>query len=305
MKVRSLELEGSDRAMVMDGPVNIGLVRVDGGLLIVDSGLGGDSARAVISAAAEMGEEIRYVFNTHGHADHIGGNSRLVEKTGARVMAPAAEVPFVTHPHFEPISLAGGAPFRGLQGRFLQAEPSRVDLAVEAGPLPGLEGLEAVPLPGHSPGMLGLRCGGILFSADAFFPPSLISKHGLLYCYHPGRCLESLERLAGERGTVIPSHGPTRGFDLGECLEANRRHILEIREAVLEELTEGLDREELTARLAARFGLADDHVAWALAFGTIQGYLTTLREDGRVSSRVTSGKLLWKKVGVRSYNTTF
>jgi glyoxylase-like metal-dependent hydrolase (beta-lactamase superfamily II) len=292
--LRSLGRTG--RLFALEGPVNIGLVEVGGGLVVVDTGLGEAAAGSVLKAAEELKLEILYIFNTHGHADHIGGNHHLLKQTRARVMAPYEEAPFLTNTYLEPVSLVGGAPYREISGKFLQARPARVDKLVKPGLLPGLRELEAVSLPGHSVGMVGLRCEDVLFSADAFFPPSLIDKHGLLYVYHPGRCLESLDRLLLEReALLVPSHGPLEGFDPGEVIEANRQHLMETREYLLNETAEGVDRETLTARLAGRLGLPDDHVSWALALGTVQGYLTTLREEGLISSTVAGGRLFWRR----------
>ena len=295
-KTRFRSLGRTGRLFALEGPVNIGLVEVPGGLLAVDTGLGEEAAGSVLRAAGELGLEILYIFNTHGHADHIGGNHHLLKHTRARVLAPREEAPFLTNTYLEPVSLVGGAPYREISGKFLLARPDRVDELVEPGPLPGLEGLEAVSLSGHSVGMLGLRCEDVLFSADAFFPPSLIDKHGLLYVYHPGRCLETLDRLALEReALLVPSHGPVTGFDPAEVIGANRRHLMETREYILEETADGADREALTARLAVRLGLPDNHVSWALALGTVQGYLTALTEEGLISSAVTGGRLLWRR----------
>lgn len=41
----------------------------------------------VLSVAKENGWEITQILNTHEHFDHIGGNSAVVEATGARVLA--------------------------------------------------------------------------------------------------------------------------------------------------------------------------------------------------------------------------
>ena len=48
--------------------------------LIIDPG---GSENKIISKAADMGLRIKYVVNTHGHADHTCGNRAVLSKTGA------------------------------------------------------------------------------------------------------------------------------------------------------------------------------------------------------------------------------
>jgi len=49
----------------------------------------GGAAEAIFSFAAERGLGLRFVANTHGHADHTGGNQTLLAATAARFLRPA------------------------------------------------------------------------------------------------------------------------------------------------------------------------------------------------------------------------
>lgn len=48
-------------------------------------------ADAIAQAADAQGWRITQIWNTHHHFDHAGGNEQLKAKTGARVVAPAAD----------------------------------------------------------------------------------------------------------------------------------------------------------------------------------------------------------------------
>jgi glyoxylase-like metal-dependent hydrolase (beta-lactamase superfamily II) len=62
-------------------------------LLLVDTGLDGAVVRKAIRPFLQAGYQVKAILNTHSHADHIGGNSELVKRTGCAVWAPALEVP--------------------------------------------------------------------------------------------------------------------------------------------------------------------------------------------------------------------
>ena len=47
----------------------------------------------VLARASAHGLEISYLINTHSHFDHAGGNSHIVERTKARVICGARDLP--------------------------------------------------------------------------------------------------------------------------------------------------------------------------------------------------------------------
>jgi len=51
--------------------------------VVVDPGADGE---LVLAAVARFGLKVKYVVNTHGHFDHVGGNRQLVEGTGAELL---------------------------------------------------------------------------------------------------------------------------------------------------------------------------------------------------------------------------
>ena len=64
------------------------LIETDTVTAIVDPG----EAQPVIDALEAKGKTLDLILNTHHHGDHIAGNEALVEKYGARLIGPAAEV---------------------------------------------------------------------------------------------------------------------------------------------------------------------------------------------------------------------
>ncbi len=313
-----------DRAAYLAGPVNLGLILGGNGrAAAVDSGIDGEAARRLRKAAADNGFQIAAVINTHHHADHTGGNGWLCEKTGARVFCSYGELPLVADPEQLPTRLfSGAAPPPQLQVRFLQAKsgpkPSPLDeqaLAWLAGQLElPMDSLEVLTLPGHSPGQIGLRCGQVIFSGDAYFDPEVLAKHRIPYLVDPGAYLESLKRLearAREVGaTVIPGHGTpwnpaaagserVAGVAWPSPLDANRRLVCQIAEQVLEiagEAGQPKETEEIYTSLMDRLGFVPpDPSMYYLSRAAVQAWLSWLVREGRLAPRTEGCRLLWQK----------
>lgn len=100
-----------------------------------------------LDLAAERGMEIRYVVDTHLHADHISGGPALAERTGARYSLPAADSGAVP---WEVAGLSDGSPLL-------------------LGPNATAEAL-VVHLPGHTPGTTAIHLPGVcLIAGDTAF----------------------------------------------------------------------------------------------------------------------------------------
>src|SRR5918998_195629 len=126
-----------DRAWVLPGGVNIGVLANDEGqVVLVDTGLNDSSAKKALRVVREeLSGEVAAVLTTHAHADHFGGNATVVKRTGAVVHAPKLDEAYLRYPLLQPASLFGGAdPLDTLRSNFLLADPSPVDTIVETGP---------------------------------------------------------------------------------------------------------------------------------------------------------------------------
>jgi glyoxylase-like metal-dependent hydrolase (beta-lactamase superfamily II) len=151
------------------GYVNVHLVVTDDGVVLVDTGLPGRSGK-IGQALHGMGRrigEVRTVLLTHHHADHTGGLAEVRRRSGARVVAHEADLPYVTgarqavvtHPLVRLVSLLMGKP-----------EPAPVDDVVTTDGYAPLPGFTALHTPGHTAGHLSFlldRAGGVLFAGDA------------------------------------------------------------------------------------------------------------------------------------------
>jgi glyoxylase-like metal-dependent hydrolase (beta-lactamase superfamily II) len=148
--------------------VHAHLVVVDDGVVLVDTGLPGRSAR-IEQALREAGKaigDVRTILLTHWHADHTGNAADLHRRTGARIVAHAIDTAVITGS--EPLQLNA---LQRLSARLTGTpDPVPVDEALrQDGPF-SVPGFTAIHTPGHTAGHVSFlldRDGGVLFTGDA------------------------------------------------------------------------------------------------------------------------------------------
>lgn len=136
--------------------------------LVIDPGLDPD---AILDLLGEHGLTVAAILNTHGHADHIGGNAAVKQAfPDAPIVIGAGDAPMLTNPM---ANLSG--PF----GMPLTSPPA--DRTVREGDVLDLAGitLEVLEVPGHTPGHVVFLVRGtspeplVLFGGDVLFRGSI------------------------------------------------------------------------------------------------------------------------------------
>jgi glyoxylase-like metal-dependent hydrolase (beta-lactamase superfamily II) len=178
--------------------------------LVIDPA--GDEDR-VVESIQQKELDLKYIVNTHGHADHSCGNARVKELTGARI---------VMHELDDKL-------FNSQEGREMarmwgfKTSP-KADIHVKDGDTiqVGDVVLEVIHTPGHSPGGICLLSDGNVFTGDTLFVGG-IGRTDL-----PGASIDQFMKAIKERLLALPGDttvwpGHDYGHKAFSTIEEERR----------------------------------------------------------------------------------
>jgi glyoxylase-like metal-dependent hydrolase (beta-lactamase superfamily II) len=170
--------------------------------LVIDPGLEPDLILAFLD---ERELDVAAILDTHGHADHIGGNEALKTRyPGAPLIIGAGDAPMLTDANLN-LSAPFGMPILSPPADRVVVEGETLDFA-------GIR-MEVREIPGHSPGHVVFVIGDekpiIVLGGDVLFRGSVGR------CDFPGGSMDQLasgirEKLytLADDTVVYPGHGP-------------------------------------------------------------------------------------------------
>ena len=151
-----------------------------------------ESADEVIAFLRDEDIALRYILETHAHADHLSGSQILKEAYPAAKLAVGARITEVQELFKEVFDLPDDFPTDGRQFDRLLDDRE----VLHAGSID----VEVIFTPGHTPADVTFRVGDAIFTGDALFMPDV----GTGRCDFPGGSADDLYTSVHDRLYELP-----------------------------------------------------------------------------------------------------
>ena len=160
----------------------------------------GDEVDRILMTLAQEQLTVAVIINTHGHFDHVGGNARLKQATGAPLLIHRLDAPMLNQ-------LSSAASQWGMAAEDSPPPDRTID---EGDTVPfGNLSFGVIHTPGHTPGGISLYTDGSVFVGDTLFAGSIgrTDFPGGDYATLISSIQNKLFPL-GDDVTVFTGHGP-------------------------------------------------------------------------------------------------
>jgi glyoxylase-like metal-dependent hydrolase (beta-lactamase superfamily II) len=276
--------------------VNVGYILNNEEGMLIDTGIDDSSIKKVLKRLEQEGLPLNYCLVTHAHTDHFGGASYL-KKKGVKLFAPQFEKAIMENPLLQPVYLWNGAfPLKEIRNKFLEGKSVEIDEWFSPGKLEiGPFTLEAIHLPGHSIGQVGILYNDIFFAADSYFGQETIEKHIIPFITDAQQTIDTLERLKDYSFQgAVPGHGEFER-DINATLEANisvHKKLLSQLADKVENSNEKWEFDQLMKEFLDLNRVESGSLGQYLLYRTsFTAYLTKLINDGSLKISLEKNKL--------------
>lgn len=255
--------------------------------ILLDCGPNKDQARKI----KKLVGDVNFLILTHAHADHYGGFFHLAASFPHLIpFVSSLEMAFLTLPLLEPALLFGGFPPQALFTPFLLGPENLPFQRIDPHQFPEIK---LVPLPGHTPGLLGVALGDALFASDALFGLETLQKYPILYHFQPEEALNTLKNVEESFSIFYPSHGKEGGKAL---IQENKNAIERVFTLIVETVNaRSISLEELLRKVMASLSSPQSLDHYYLNRSALLGYVSALERQGEITLQLENLEVIVQK----------
>lgn len=286
-------IQVGEKTYYINCPARMGIYKLDETrVCLIDSGNDKEAGKKVLKILAANNWTLGMIINTHSHADHIGGNGLLQQRTGCPIYGVETECAFTTHTILESSLLYGGYPYKKLQNKFLMAKPSIVqELTEEVLP----KGMEMLRVDGHTFSMAALKTeDDVWFLADCVTSEAILDKYHISFLQDVEAYLASLKIVEELTGRLfIPSHSEPVN-DIKPLVQINRQKAYEIIDTLRQICVKPVGFDEILKSIFDKYQLIMDSNQHVLVGSTIRSYLSYLYNNGELQITFRNNEMKWQ-----------
>ena len=284
----------------IDGTTNVGLYKLnDTDCVLIDCGHK-EEGPVLESLLRRYKLKLKYIVNTHSHADHSGANLYLMKQTGCKIVTSRIERAFLRDSKLDIGFLYGGYPLNEFDNRLMHIDDQKEIYSLKELP----RDLVYINLPGHHYGMIGIRTAdGVYFVADTIGSKALVESQKILLIYDVKGYLDSLDYLKTIEGNIIvPSHSEVT-TEISDLVEFNKQQIYKNLDIIVEYLNKEKTAEEIIAYMIDYYDLRISYNKYMIIGSTIKSYLSYLSNEGKIKNYFKNNKLVF--INVDAFNDKF
>ncbi len=274
----------------IDGPTNVGLYKLnDTDCVLIDCGHK-EEGPVLESLLRRYKLKLKYIVNTHSHADHSGANLYLMKQTGCKIVTSRIERAFLRDSTLDIGFLYGGYPLDEYDSKLMHIDDQKEIYSLNELP----KDLHPFYLAGHHYGMVGIRTSdGVYFIADSIVSKDLLDSQHVVVIYDVKGYLKSLDYINTLNGNIIvPSHSEVT-TDISDLVIYNKNKINEIINLILDYLDQERTSDEVCAYIFNHYELRITYNKYMLISYTVRSYLSYLSNDGKIKNYFKDNKLVF------------
>ncbi len=283
------------------GVFAVGVYRYGNNVILIDSGSDEDTARKIDLA---IGFTVTAIINTHGHADHCGGNAYFQKKyPNIKIYSAYDEKIFIEDSKWAARCFCGNAaPFAGLKHKLITLQKSSVVTNVVPYKDEILtidnQDLRIVTVPGHTPGSIGIITpDNIFYSGDALFGVATLAKHPVLFYTDIADTLATFKKLMTlDVHACVLYHGGMI-YNFLDLVQQHQESVLAVKDLMLKTILQRpCSIDLLTQQVMQHYKINDSIISFTLTQTIVQAYLAYLESEGKIQVIVQNGLLQIKGV---------